>query len=361
MRVACFATLGSGSHEEGRIISLLGEFNPEVWPFDRSAKAASGRALVRRGRETRPDMVVIEGSGLAGGLACMALERSGIPYLVSSGDAIAPYLRTYHRAFAAPALAYETMLYRRSAGFIGWTPYLVGRALTLGAPRGVTAAFWGDPVGDQAGVEWREKLGISPEAIVFGIAGALNWDKRGYCYGWELVRALVDVQRDDIHVLIVGDGDGLPKLQELGANEIGRRLTFAGRVRRDEVTPVLSAMDVGSLPQTMDGVGSFRYTTKISEYVVARLPTVTAQIPAAYDLNDGWMWRLPGDTPWGATYISAMTELMETITRDEIEARRRLIPPSIDVFDPNLQRRRVTAFVEEALDAWRRRDSIASA
>ena len=47
----------------------------------------------------------------------------------------------------------------------------------------------------------------------------------------------------------------------------------------------LAAFDLASLPQSVDGVGSFRYTTKLSEYLAAGLPIVTGQIPAAYDLT----------------------------------------------------------------------------
>ena len=33
---------------------------------------------------------------------------------------------------------YEKLLYRHCTGFIGWTPYLAGMALKMGAPRAVT-------------------------------------------------------------------------------------------------------------------------------------------------------------------------------------------------------------------------------
>ena len=59
----------------------------------------------------------------------------------------------------------------------------------------------------------------------------------------------------------------------------------------------MAAFDVGALPQSTDGVGSFRYTTKLSEYAAARLPVITSRIPAAYDLGCEWMWRLPGRGP----------------------------------------------------------------
>ena len=40
----------------------------------------------------------------------------------------------------------------------------------------------------------------------------------------------------------------------------------------EEVVPVMCAFDVASLPQSMDGVGMFRYTTKIAEELALRLP-----------------------------------------------------------------------------------------
>jgi hypothetical protein len=112
-------------------------------------------------------------------------------------------------------------------------------------------------------------------------------------------------------------------------------------------------MDVGSLPQTVDGVGAFRYTTKISEYLAAGLPTVMPQIPAAYDLDDGWIWRLPGDEPWGDGYIRAMAQLMETVTRDEISRRAAAVPRGASMFERDRQSRLAVQFVRDAVAAWR--------
>ena len=58
-----------------------------------------------------------------------------------------PSDRTSETAIAVSgrlAQAYERLLMRLSAGCIAWSPYLAGRALTLGAPRAMTAASWAD-------------------------------------------------------------------------------------------------------------------------------------------------------------------------------------------------------------------------
>ena len=55
----------------------------------------------------------------------------------------------------------------------------------------------------------------------------------------------------------------------------------------EEVVDYLAAFDLASLPQSVDRVGSFRYSTKLCEYLAVGLPIITGQIPAAYDLDAG--------------------------------------------------------------------------
>ena len=142
-RVLAFSTLGHGSNDEARIRNLLRDIGPEVFPFDRAHKVRMFWRLLREIRRTRPDVVVMEGTGLAGG-AVLILARAvfGQRYVVSSGDAVGPWVGTRFRLLGPVFGLYERVLCRLAAGFVGWTPYLVGRALTFGTPRGVTAAGW---------------------------------------------------------------------------------------------------------------------------------------------------------------------------------------------------------------------------
>lgn len=357
--IAVFSTLGSGSHEEDRIVSLTSapELNRVVWPFDRASKRRCARDLLGRIRRERPDLVVIEGTSIAAGAVVLIGRLAfGVPYVVSSGDAVGPFIRLIAPKLGPAGYLYELALYRFSAGFIGWTPYLAGRALTLGAPRAMTAANWALPqTGEPADRETtRAELGIEPNAIVFGLVGSLNWsDRAGFCYGLELVRAITRTTRDDVHVLLIGDGSGLERLKtEAGAGR-GRRVHFTGRVPREQLGRYFAAIDIGSLPQSVDGVGAFRYTTKLSEYLAAGLPVVTGQVPFAYDLGDDWLWRLPGDTPWSETYVNALAALMTGIGDDDLRRRRDSVPRSMPLFDEQLQRRRVTAFLGDVLERSR--------
>ena len=353
LRVLCFATQGAGGNEETRIVKLLSAFSPVVWPYDRSARVRTLWRLPSEIRRLRPDLVVMEGSGSPGGLAIMiARLLFGVPYLVSSGDAIAQFLTMRHPLLKPCFFLYEKLLYRLSSGFIGWTPYLVGRAITYGAPRGVTAAgFSHHPRRDDVRQDIRAALNIPENAIVFGLLGALVWtERRQYCYGLELVQAARALTRDDVYVLIVGDGTGKQRLEQLAGARLGTRILLPGRCALEEVPAYLAAMDLGSLPQSVDPVGALRYTTKIAEYVSAGLPLVTGQIPFAYDFDADWIVRLPGANPWDPRYVAALARMMQTVRQADVDRFRDRVPASLPEFDPDRQQARVTAFVRELLE-----------
>jgi glycosyltransferase involved in cell wall biosynthesis len=310
--------------------------------------------LIRRVRRERPSLVVMEGTSIAGGAVVLVGRLLfAVPYVVSSGDAVGPFIRLIMPKLALAGALYEVVLCRWSAGFIAWTPYLAGRALTLGAPRAMTAANWAptqdtEP-GDRQSV--RQEFGIPSDAVVFGLVGSLNWtDRVEYCYGLELVRAIRRTRRRDVHVLLVGDGDGRARLESESGPDLGVRVHMAGRVPREELGRYFAAVDVASLPQSVDGVGSFRYTTKLSEYLAAGLPVVTGQLPFAYDLGGDWLWRLPGEAPWTTLYVDALAALMTRLAGSEVEQRRGCVPRDSPIFDERLQRQHVTEFLGDILE-----------
>jgi glycosyltransferase involved in cell wall biosynthesis len=351
--IICFATQGHRHIEGERIRVLLGQLDAEEFPFDRAHKLRSARRLARAVLKRRPQLLVMEGTGTAGGLVLLAMKLlMGAPYVVSSGDAVGPFLGLHSRALGVLGRFYERLLCRNCAGFVGWTPYLVGRALTFGAPRAMTAPGWTRSVpADDARARIRTELGIPEQAIVIGLAGSLHWNDRvGYVYGAEIVQAVRRSGRPDIVACIVGDGDGSERLRELAGDDLGSRILLPGRVPAEQVPDYLSAFDAGSLSQSVDAVGSFRYTTKLSEYLAVGLPVITGEVPAAYDLDDGYMWRLPGQAPWSETFVAALSELLRGLSRAEIDDRRAAAAAvSADVFDRAAQQRRMTAFVGDIL------------
>ena len=148
-RLLVFATQGSGHGDEIRILDLLRNHHVDVFPFDRRSKVKTALRLLSFIRNRRPDLVVMEGTGFGGGAAIIIARLiTGVPYVVSSGDAIAPFLSARIPLLSPLFWLYEKLLCRLSSGFIGWTPYLVGRALVrrLGAPRtAMTVAAGSEP------------------------------------------------------------------------------------------------------------------------------------------------------------------------------------------------------------------------
>ena len=354
--VLAVSTLGNGSYDEHRILELLGAFLPVVSPFDRKKKWIAFRYLINEIRAKRFELIVLEGTGIAGGIP-LILGRLllGQRYVISSGDAVGPWIATKSRLLSPLFALYEKALYHFAAGFIGWTPYLVGRALTFGSPRAMTAAGWApftrtleQQSNDRETV--RKQFGIDPSTLVIGIAGSLVWSKRvGYCYGWELVQAAIECKRDDVCWLIVGDGDGKSRLEQAAEKVKHGRVLFTGRVPQAELPSYLAAMDIGSLPQSVDGVGSFRYTTKISEYLAYQLPFITGQIPVAYDFPSDWLWRLPGDAPWDQRYIASLASLVEKLSTEQVQQKKNSIPLQIEIFDRQTQIDRATEFIRDIL------------
>ena len=355
-KILVFATKGTGSNEEARIVKLLQNFGVDIVPFDRSHKFKSFIHIIQQGLRIKTSLVVMEGTGFLGGMACLFLRWFfKIPYVFSSGDAIAPFIGLNYPLLVPIAHIYERILCRFCAGFIGWTPYLVGRALTFGSPKGLTAEGWAyfprtiEELADRR-ITLRKELGIPEDALVFGILGAIAWTKRfRYCYGYELVKAFQQINRQNVVILVVGDGTGLVYLKELAGEDLGKRIFMPGNVPFEQVLDYMAVMDVASLPQSVDKVGSFRYTTKVSEYVGARLPIITSQIPMAYDILGDWVWRIPGDKPWNDTYINALAVLMATVTDETIRIKKKAIPTQLSDFDLERQIVRVTIFINEII------------
>ena len=354
--VAWFATKGSGTNEALRIHALLSglaDVETVELPFDKGAKLSSAKKLWAKVRETNPDLLVMEGTGIAGGAVCLLAKLlKGIPFVFSSGDAVGPYVASHAPLVGWFFALYEQLLCRCCAGFIGWTPYLVGRALTFGAPRAMTAAGWviGSQQRKESRAGMRSKWGVPQHHLAVGLVGNLQWNANKHCcYGWDLVQALKRIKRDDLSVVVVGDGSGMAKLKEAAGALLGKRVFLPGPVPLDEVMSALSAMDVASLPQSMDGVGMFRYTTKFPEYAAAGLPIITNQTPAAYDVGAQWVWRMEGAAPWDADYLEALVSWMNSVTREGIEAKRAALPTAMAEFDCEEQIRRASDFLNDLM------------
>src|SRR5436305_7413126 len=92
-RIAVLATAGTGSGDEDRILSLTEGFERLIAPFERRHRLRSAARLFRWLCRERPELLVVEGTAVAGGLVMLLASRFlGIPYVLSSGDAVGPFV-----------------------------------------------------------------------------------------------------------------------------------------------------------------------------------------------------------------------------------------------------------------------------
>jgi glycosyltransferase involved in cell wall biosynthesis len=109
---------------------------------------------------------------------------------------------------------------------------------------------------------------------VIGLIGSPVWvPARHTCYGWELVeliRLLKDQLARPIRGVLIGDGSGVPILeqrcQEYGILDL---MDFAGRIPYGDLPAQLRRMDVCLSTQTNDVIGQVRTTGKLPLYLAA--------------------------------------------------------------------------------------------
>jgi glycosyltransferase involved in cell wall biosynthesis len=89
----------------------------------------------------------------------------------------------------------------------------------------------------------RQQCGLPPDKMIIGIVATLrSW--KGHTY---LVEAVARLQREDVLLLIVGDGPNLPNIEAaIAKHQLHQQVIFAGQ--QADVVPWLRAMDIFVLP-----------------------------------------------------------------------------------------------------------------
>ena len=119
-------------------------------------------------------------------------------------------------------------------------------------------------------------------SVVIGFVGTL-WKWHGLDV---LLHALRDLNRRNVHLLVVGDGQTRVDMERL-AEQLGIRaqVTFTGQVPHDAVPRYVAAMDVTVLPAEHRAHAS---PMKIVEYMAMAKPVVAPRLPNIEDiLTDG--------------------------------------------------------------------------
>lgn len=361
-KVLCLNTGGEGSLDSRRSKSLGSKLHAEVIYYDlnrKVGKLSASREIWRIVSSCKWDLIYQEGAGIAGGMNLIRSAKSWQqPYIISTGDPIGGFFRvTKGIAIGNIMEVYERSLYKNCTAFLGWTPYLTGAAIKLGAKRAITVEGGADfnvfqPRSIEERSMLRQKYGIPSEHLVCGVVGSLQWNKRqSYSYGYELIEALKLIKRSDITVLIVGDGDSKQRLQALVPESLRSRVIFTGRLSQIEVVGAMNAMNIGFVTQTLDELGSFRLTTKLPEYLACGVPIAMSPIPGFYDYVADAGWALPAYHPASREFHARCALWLDNLQWEDIKTKAKLAPAiARRHFDYDVIGNRFANFVHEILE-----------
>lgn len=357
--ILCINTGGVGDLHGLRMRRLAAYLHEPVtiYDLDRNRRKTAFKDLNALIRSQPWKLIYQESTGIVGGInLILAARQWGQRFVVSSGDPIEGFFRTTKGEAVGRAFGvYERQLLKYCAGFIGWTPYLTGRALELGARRAVTVEGAVDlnlfrRLDEAQRLEIKRSLRLPPGDLVCGVVGSLKWTERqSYCYGLELVEAAQRLQRKDVSFLIVGDGDGRERLEKRVPEALRHRVVFTGRIPEAEVARVMNAMDIGFITQTLDSLGSYRLTTKMPEYLASGLPIAMSPIPGFFDYVGKAGWALPALHPSNKSFHDELAVWIDKLSRDEVYERQAQCAAAAAVFDYEVVGPRFASFVNNLI------------
>ncbi len=325
--ILCIVTGGAGDGRRAR--RLLDGLPAAVTYYDvdkSRPRMESFREIYSLLRSRSWALVFQEGTGIVGGInLILVAQQWGQRYIISSGDPIGGFFRTTKGPVLGTVFSiYERLLYRNCTSFVGWTPYLTGLALQLGAPRAVTIEGGADldlfvPYSKTERQTVRAQYDLPADHLILGMVGSIQWSERQeYCYGLELIETLKHLTRPDVTVLIVGDGDGRVELERRIPSHLRHRVVFTGRVSPVEVVDLINVMDIGFITQTLDGLGSYRLTTKLPEYLACGLPVAMSPIPGFFDYALDAGWALPATHPASTSFHQECAAWIEGLDSGDV-------------------------------------------
>ncbi|WP_415713106.1 glycosyltransferase [Maridesulfovibrio sp.] len=129
--------------------------------------------------------------------------------------------------------------------------------------------------------EIRNKHGLNGEKIILSTA-MLREDVKAQSIS-DLIRAFTPVTKEitQTTLLIAGDGEARPRLEQLAAKQAGGKILFLGRVERDELYKYYSAADIFAYPGINEALGMVYL-----EAQCAGLPVVAYSTPGPKEAVD---------------------------------------------------------------------------
>lgn len=320
----------AGVRARGLWEPLKNNFRVEYFYRD-CGKIGSLRRFLQGVRARIPNLVYVVDTAVSGaGAAILARALHGVPFIIDTGDLgyeLAELTATPGWAGRKIIGVVEATALRLAAAIVVRGTYHK-QILNEAGKRCVFVIRDGIHKGQSRPLDvsdLRREWGWNDDLCV-GMMGSIKWSSRtGMCYGWDLIEAigLLDPALP-VRALIIGDGDGLPRLQaraqELG---LGERIRFTGRVPYDQIPLCTSMMDVALSTQTNNRVGQVRTTGKLPEYMAAGCYVLATDVGEARLLLPLEM-RLPYEGVKDTGYPARLAEKITALaTAGRAEVRRR--------------------------------------
>ncbi len=159
--------------------------------------------------------------------------------------------------------------------------------------------FHPDPKTDR--VACRSRYGIDPDKIIFLFVGRVDKEKRVDV----LLRAMSQIKRDDIQLVIAGRGAASGDFEGLAKSlNLGERVRFTGFIPNEDLHVLLNSVDVFTMPSEAELLS----IASLEAMACAR-PVLLADAVALPDLvahgQNGYLFK-PGDANDAACYMEML-------------------------------------------------------
>lgn len=306
----------------------------------------------------RPEIVYVFDIGYSGVIAGIIYKvLGGAALAIETGDVISELARSLGRTGIAlwltrrlESLAFATAdrIVVRSQTFRELLKEW-GRDNVAVLPDGVDTRLF------VPGEAWRLRSDLKlDDALVVGFVGTCRWSPRlNWCYGMELVEAMKWLVEEPVKGLIVGSGDGVPRLRKR-AEELGirDRIVFVGPVSYDRLVEYINAMDVCLSTQTNDLVGQVRTTGKLPLYLACGRFILASRVgEAARLLPDDMLIPCQGviDPDYPRKLAQRIRQLLSN--REQLATAARLRRLAEDAFDYDALAERLNVLLREVPQA----------
>jgi glycosyltransferase involved in cell wall biosynthesis len=246
-----------------------------------SLAATFRRQIKQEIQRARPDVIVGFTGVISPFWGAALAEEMHIPYVdywLDATDQLVP------EAFLRPlARTIQRSTVKKASLVLTLNETLREYVIELGANPSTTQVLPGgvdlrrfDPAATDSQL-MRDKYSLGKDDLVLFFMGWL-YDFAGLQEAVREIARLRDV-RPDLKLLIVGEGDFYPRLQEIvRENHMQDSVVFTGRVPYTEIPELIAAADIALLPAHDNEIMRNAVPIKIYEYLAMRKPTICTKL-----------------------------------------------------------------------------------